>query len=445
MKTKQTKMGLSLIAALAVVSAAAPGVPGGFSLLDIRSAQAQSDEKPKRSSKKVDSLRANVYEKIAKAQEKLEKGEKADAVKDLNSLLEDKINDYETAIVYQILASSVYIEEERYKEAITEYEKILKLERVPDSLQIASLNALAQLYLIDEQYENSITYMKRWMATQENPGPTPYYFMAQGYYGLEDYANIVPNILKAIELGRARGDEPKENWYLMLRLAYFELGNFEKVRDVLEYLTVNFEKPEYWRQLAAVYSELGQEDKQFATMEVAYRQGYLDKESQLINLAQLYLYHNVPIKSAWVIEKGMKDGIIEKNGENYELLGQAYLNAQEMRKAEEPLRLAAKDEDNGDIWMRLGQVYAEQERWKEAIEPLQKAVDSDDLDKPGYAHMMIGMAYFNTGKLEDAKKTFRQAAKFEETKKAAAKWIDYTGKEQERRAQLTEYYGGGGQ
>ncbi|WP_052371071.1 tetratricopeptide repeat protein [Iodidimonas nitroreducens] len=420
-------------------------VPAGFGLYSAPMAQAQEDEKPERNSKKVDSLRANIYEKIAKAQEKLEKGEKAEAVEDLNDLLEDKINDYETAIVYQILASSVYIEEENYKQAIVEYEKILKLERIPESLQIASLNALAQLYLVDEQYKKSIEYMKKWMATQTNPGPSPYYFLAQAYYGLEDFKNIVPNITKAIELGRARGDEPKENWYLLLRLAYFELAQYEKVAEVLEFLTVNFEKPEYWRQLAAVYSELGQEKKQFATMEVAYRQGYLDKESQLINMAQLYLYHSVPIKSAWVIEKGMKDGIIEKNAENYELLGQAYLNAQEMRKAEEPLRLAAKDGDDGEIWMRLGQVFAEQERWKEALPPLQKAVDSDDLDEPGYAHLLIGMANFNTDKLDDAKKAFRAAAKFDETEKAAKQWVDYTNKEQQRRAQLTEYYGGGGQ
>ncbi len=442
MKAKYYLMGLPLAVAVGLFTQALP-LSNGTSPFAIDSAYAQrasGDEKP-RSTRKVDSLRAPIYEKISKAQEKIEKGERDAALKDLNKLLDDKLNDYETAIVYQILASSIYIEQERYKDAIGEFEKILKLERIPESLEIASLQTLAQLYLVDEQYQKSIDYMKRWMATQTEPGPSPYFFMAQAYYSLNDYKNVIPNIEQAIELNRARGEEPKENWYLLARAAYFELGNYQKVRDILEFLTMNFEKPEYWLQLAAVYSELGEERKQFAVMEVSYRQGFLDKENSLVNMAQLYLYNNVPIKAAWVLDKGMKDGIIEKSADNYELLGQAYLNAQEMVKAEEPLRLAAQANDNGEIWMRLGQVYAEQEQWQEALDPLQKAIDSDDLKTPGFAHLLIGQAYFNIDKFEDAKRTFRNATKFKETKSTAEQWIRHTTNEQKRRAQLTEYYG----
>ncbi|GAB4573264.1 MAG: hypothetical protein Tsb008_07580 [Rhodothalassiaceae bacterium] len=444
MKARSTLIGLPLMLALGcgLVSA----VPGSATFgLGIASAAAQSDDKPERKTKKVDSLRAPIYEKIAKAQEKLEKGEKQEAIDDLNKLLTEKINQYEAAIVHQILATSVYFQTEEYGKAIKEFETILTFDRIPDGLVQAALNTLAQLYLIEEKYQKSIDYMKRWMATQDAPGYAAYYFLAQAYYGLEDYKQVIENTNRTITLAREAGVEPKENWYLLLRVAYFELGQMEKVREVLEILTLNFEKPEYWRQLAAIYSELKMEERQFATMEIAYRRGYLENESQLINMAQLYLYHGVPIKAAWVIEKGMKDGTVEKNGKNYELLGQAYLNAQEMRKAEDPLRKAAVALDDGDIWMRLGQVFAELEQWDKAIEPLQKAVDSDDLDKPGYAHLLIGMAHFNLGKLSDAKKAFEKARKFDETKKTAGQWINYTDAEQKRRAQLTEYYGSGGQ
>lgn len=445
-KARHYLIGLPVALVLgASVDQALPSSQGLFFATSVAEAQRAGSDEPKRNTKKVDSLRAPIYEKIAKAQEKIEKGEKADAVKDLNALLTDKINQYESAIVHQILATSIYFESEEYGKAIKEFETILSFERIPDGLVQAALNTLAQLYLIQEQYQKSIDYMKRWMATQESPGFSAYYFLAQAYYGLEDFKNIIPNINNAIELARTQGIEPKENWYLLLRVAYFELGQMDKVREMLEILTLNYEKPEYWRQLAAIYSELKMEQKQFSTMEVAYRRGYLENESQLINMAQIYLYHGVPIKAAWVIEKGMKDGAIKKEGKNYELLGQAYLNAQEMRKAEAPLRIAAKALDDGDIWMRLGQVFAEMEQWDNALEPLKKAVDSKDLDKPGYAHLMIGMAHFNLGKLDDAKKAFQQARKFEETKKTSSQWIAHTEGEQKRRAQLTEYYGSGGQ
>ena len=287
--------------------------------------------------------------------------------------------------------------------------------------------------------------MNKWLAYQENPGPTPYSFLAQAYYGLEDYKNIIVNAQKAIDIAQEQGLEVKENWWLLLRLAYFELGDMKKVGEVLETLAVNYDKPEYWLQLAGVYSELGEEKKQLAAMEVAYRRGYITTENNLQNLAQLYLYHEVPIKAAWVIEKGLKDGIIEKSAKIHELLGQAYLNAQEMEKAKKPLELAAEEKDDGDIWMRVGQVYAQLEQWKQAIDPLQKAIDSKDLKEPGYAYMLLGMANFYTDQFDKAKKAFHKAREFKYTQKSARQWIRFVDEEVKRRKQLTAYYGGGQQ
>lgn len=413
----------------------------------VAAAAAQSDDgsKPKRNTKRVDSLRQRVYEDIAEAQEALEEGNKAEAVEDLSDLMEDDLNDYETAIVRQLFAQ-VAIDEEDYDRALSEYEKITQLERVPDSIFIQALYSLAQLYFIDEQYRKSIEYMNRWLNYSEKPGPTPYTFLGQAYYALEQFDEAVPQIEKAIEIAKQQGLEIKENWYLLLRSAYFELQAYEKVREVLELLAVNWDKPEYWRQLSAVYSELGLEKKQLSTMEVAYRRGFLDRENHLINLAQLYMVNNVPIKAAWVLEEGLKDGVIEKTPDNYKLLGQAYQNAQEAAESEEPFRLAAEKADEGELWMRLGQVRTELEDYAGALTALRNALDAEEeLDEPGYAHLLIGMAHFNRDELADAKQAFRQAARFDETEKQARQWISYVDSEQKRRRELDAYYGGGGQ
>ncbi len=446
MEIRRILIGVPLLVALSFV-VEAPSVLQDTGVMGARPALAQrtrrDDKKPRRRTKTVDSLRANIYEKIAKAQEKLEKPEeRADGIKALRKLLEGKLNDYEEAIVHQIFGQ-IYIDDAKYKDAIREFGAILNLERVPESLTITSLQALAQLYLITEEYRKSIEYMNKWLAYQENPGPTPYSFLAQAYYGLEDYKNIIVNARKAIDLAQEQGLEVKENWWLLLRLAYFELGDMKKVAEVLETLAVNYDKPEYWLQLAGVYSELGEEKKQLAAMEVAYRRGYITTENNLRNLAQLYLYHNVPIKAAWVIEKGLKDGIIEKSAKIYKLLGQAYLNAQEMEKAKKPLELAAEEKDDGDIWMRVGQVYAELEQWKQAIDPLQKAIDSKDLKEPGYAYLLLGMAYFYIDQFDKSKKALHKARTFKYTRKSARQWIAFVDEEVKRRKQLTAYYGGG--
>lgn len=446
MTTRRILFALPILVALSLFIETPPPL-GETGVMGIRPALAQrtrrDGDKRQRKTRTVSSLRQPIYDKISKAQEKLEKpDERAEGIEDLRELLDSKLTDYEAGIVHQIFGQ-IYIDQAKYREAIGEFAKILTLEKVPESLTITSLQALAQLYLITEQYQKSIEYMNKWLAYQENPGPTPYSFLAQAYYGLEDYRNIIVNAQKAIDIAREQGLEVKENWWLLLRLAYFELGDMKKVAEILETLAVNYDKPEYWLQLAGVYSELGDEKKQLAAMEIAYRRGYVTTENNLINLAQLYLYHNVPIKAAWALEKGMKDGIIKPSGKVHELLGQAYLNAQEMEKAKKPLELAAEEQDDGNIWMRVGQVYAELEQWGQAIDPLEKAIASKDLKEPGYAYMLLGQANFYVDKFEEAKKALRKARGYKYTAKAARQWIAFVNDEVKRRKQLTAYYGGG--
>ncbi|RMF16814.1 MAG: hypothetical protein D6757_02135 [Alphaproteobacteria bacterium] len=443
-------------AALAVAMTA--GFGGGFSdtdsgtekgtfahLFGVASADAAQQEKEEsrfknKKKKRVDALRQPVYEKIARAQKLMEEGDKEGARAKLLDLMDDRINDYEKAIVLQFLGQ-LAIEAENYKEAIPYYEQITRLERAPDNIINAATQALAQLYFANEDYTRAIDYMKRWMATQETESPTSDIFLARAYYALEDFPNVVKYAERAIQLAQQQGRKVEENWWLLLRAAYFELKNYEKVRDILEILAVTYDKPEYWRQLAAIYSELGMEDKNLAAMEVAYRRGFLEEKPRyLMSLAQLYLYHNVPIKAAWVLERALKEGKVEKSGEVYELLGQAYLNAQEMEKAEGPLRKAAELENKGELWMRLGQVLVERNKWKEAVDALQKAIDSGDLKEPAFAWVLIGTAQFNLENFKEARAAFRKASKFKETRKTARQWLKYIDSELKRRSQLTEYY-----
>lgn len=426
------------------------GLPLVGGMLEIPTAAAQSDdERKQRNTKEVDSLRQPVYEDIAEAQAKITPPEgetttpedKAEGVADLKELLaEGDMNEYESAIALQILAQEA-IDANNYPQAVQYFEDILNYSRIPVGITQGSLNALGQLYFSLENYEKAIEYTNRWLEMQDNPGPRPYEILSQAYYQMENWDNVISYAEKAIEVARQRGMQVKENWYLLMRAGYFEQENFQKVAEVLEILAVNFDKPEYWRQLANVYSETAGPEKRLAAMEVAYRRGFLETESHYRTLAQLYLYMNVPIKAAWVMDEGMKEGIVEKTDENYELLGMAYLNASEDEKAQEPLRLAAEAEDDGELWLRLGQVYAGLEEWQKAVEPLQKAIDSDDLDEVGFAHFMLGQAYFNIEEFDAARRAFREARDYDETEDSARQWLDYVSREVERRKQLSEYYG----
>ena len=69
------------------------------------------------------------------------------------------------------------------------------------------------------------------------------------------------------------------------------------------------------------------------TQQIMHRQNMLKTSKELSSMAQLYLYHDIPIKAARVLQTGLDDGSIEKTEKNYELLAQAYMHAREWDKA----------------------------------------------------------------------------------------------------------------
>ena len=152
-------------------------------------------------------------------------------------------------------------------------------------------------------------------------------------------------------------------------------------------------------------------------------------------LAQLYLQQDVPYKAAVVLEEGMSAGVVEKNARNYRLLSQAWVLAMESDKAIAALQEAARLSDDPELYLRLSQQYAGLYRWADAMDSAAVALDKG-LDDSGEAHMMIGMARFNLGELERARRSFSLAAADERNAEAARQWIDYIGKEQARKEQL---------
>jgi hypothetical protein len=67
--------------------------------------------------------------------------------------------------------------------------------------------------------------------------------------------------------------------------------------------------------------------------EVVYLNRPVDKESQVMSMAYMYLGAEVPYRAARIIEKGMKDKIIERNAKNLEILGTAWYQSKDLVKA----------------------------------------------------------------------------------------------------------------
>jgi len=432
---------LGLAAAIAIVLAMAPGPFAGFgdgtawAQYGSRSSKNKNDERPKKKTRKVETLSPKVYEKLKKAQEFMETEDYASALEMINDAAKiRRLKAYDQAMIHQMYGY-VYSTQENYKAAIVEFEKLLAVggEHVPEGVVTSTLYNLAQMYMILEQWQKGVDTLKRWFAVAPDPGPEAYILMAQGYAQMENWKKALPPAERALSLSQERGQTPRESWYQLVMAIYFEMQNYPKVAEILETLVKLYPKKTYWLQLSAVYGELKREMDQLAIMEVAYMQGYLTKSSELVNLAQLFLFHEVPYKAAKVLDKGLKSGLIEPKKDNWELLANAWINAAEVDKAIPNLEKAASMAEDGELYIRLGQAYMEKEEWSKAAKAFKNAIAKGKLKRPGMASLLLGMANFHSNRFAEARKAFREARKDKRTRKTAGQWLNYLVREEQKR------------
>ena len=140
-------------------------------------------------------------------------------------------------------------------------------------------------------------------------------------------------------------------------------------------------------------------------------------------MAQLYLYHEVPIKAAEILQAGMDEGSIEKTEKNYELLAQAYMRSREWAKAIAPLTKAAEMSDEGRFYEQLAESYLQDEEWTKAEANLVKALDKGGLDNEANSWLLLGISRTRIEKYEGAIKAFRKAGDDDDLAKDAFRWI----------------------
>jgi len=152
---------------------------------------------------------------------------------------------------------------------------------------------------------------------------------------------------------------------------------------VLEILVRDFTKASHLNQLSAVYGELGNTAEQLAVREAAYEKGYLDKESELVGLAQLLVSQDNPYKAAQVMRDGIDNGVVEATESNLKRMGDNYLLAKEYDEALAAFENAAKKTDNGELHLRMAQVSADLGRWEAAADYATIAIKRGDFERQG--------------------------------------------------------------
>ena len=102
--------------------------------------------------------------------------------------------------------------------------------------------------------------------------------------------------------------------------------------------------------------------------------------------------------------------------------------AQEIDKAIPVLEKAASMAKNGETYILLGNLYLFEDRLEDAIKAIENGIKKGGLKRESQAHLVLGQAFFELEKFEDAKKYFRMAARDKDKtiKKTANSWIKYS-------------------
>ena len=410
-------------------------------LASTAAAQAKKDEDAgsKRKTKETVAMSQQVYEALTEIQELVEADDYAPALEKIKALQtgKKKMSPYEAAQIWNLTAYTYYLMED-YKAAISAYQSVLQQPDLPDALQQSTLKTLAQLHFTIEDYDKALETINRLMAVIPEPSADIYMLQGQAYFQMQQYETALKPIKIAIDMYREQGRVPKENWLLLLRVCYWELKDFPNMLIVLKELVEAYPKDSYVLTLAGVYSELGDTKKQLALTESLYESGYIKGKQHAVNLANLYLLHEIPYKAAMVLEKNIDEGTIPADVRNLRLLSQAWYSAREDKKSIPPLVKAAAVSDDGELYIRLTQSYLNLEMWNEAADAAKKGIAAGNIKRKDTANIMYGMALFNQRKLEQARRAFQAAAKDNRSKRAAGQWIKYVDTEIQRRDTLEQ-------
>jgi hypothetical protein len=365
-------------------------------------------------------VRPRISRYLEAAAKAVDKGQPADGLKVLDRLDPKRLNPYERALVYRMRAYLQYSSED-YTGALESFELVLAEEVLPVRDDNRIRFSMAQLHAALQQWREAIAAIHRWERYVEEPEPLAYYLLAVAHHQLNESDKALANAKLAVD----RASEPAEAWLQLLAALYVQKQEYKNAQPILKELLARFTKKRYWVQYALNFAALEDYENALAVLRLAYLEGEVTEDAELRRLARASLHGNLPYIAAQILDAGLAKGAIEPDAKAFELLGNSWIAAREYERSDEPLQKAAKLATDGNLYVRLAQVHMQREQWKESVEALQQALAKGGLRDPGNVQLLLGIAYYNDNRVEQARSSFARAREHDSTREAADRWITH--------------------
>ena len=307
------------------------------------------------------------------------------------------------------------------KESLTYLERAVAPGVLNETEQASTIQLIANLNMQEKNYTKAIEGYKKWMDYTCKQDPQIYVRLSQAYYETKQLAKMVEPADKAIALF----DKPNKNPFVLKLTSFYERKMYPQTVAVAETLVKTFpDNKQWWTQLAMFYMLIEDYKKSLSTFEISYKKGYLEKESQIKALAQLYATNSIPHKSAEVLEKHIKSGLVKKDVKIYSALANTLHQAKDLRKAAYYYGKAAELSKDPEHYRKQGTLLLSSEDYKGAAKALQKALDAGS-KKVGRIQMAMMEANFYQGKFKQAFVHVKAAQKDKSTSRSARSWEPY--------------------
>ena len=361
------------------------------------------------------SVSTKTYKALTEIQELMAADGLDEARSRLTALLaEVQEGSLDQALTLQTLGY-VEMSREDFPAAIGHLKRSLATERLPENVAYNVGYMVAQLHAALDEFDEALVFAEAWFARLEAPKPAQTMFMANIYAQVKRYA----------EWAIAASDEPRESWFQLLTAAYFELKQYPDAAATLLRMIGRWPGTgSYWEQLASVYMLQDLSSEALATLKVAFDAGQLDKASTIRSMIQLCVLQGVPEHGGRLLRQAIADGLVPAEETYLEMLAQAWVDAKEHDRAVAAYADLAERFASGDAWMRIANIHVDAADWEKAEAAALKALDLD-LEGPGKAWLILGIARVEQAKFEAGREALRKARAFSKTERSAASWLNY--------------------
>jgi tetratricopeptide (TPR) repeat protein len=360
-----------------------------------------------------------VYKQLTQVHLLMETESWSEASELLRSLAKKTKSKYALALIAKS-QGQIAIHQDDLSSALVQFKKALAPQVLEEPENKQLLHSVAQLHCAVEEWRDCRAKMRKWtLMSPEHVKANDYMLITQAFAATDDWLDVIEPANQALKLNF---NAPKA-WFQMPVAAYVNLDNWPAAINAQERLLGKFSlDSDSWRRLTALH--INNEDYQGAldSMRLPFEKGLLDRESDVLQMAQLFFHAGLPYQAAISMQKGLDNGWLPETTKNLEYLAGYWLEAKSFSKAIYVYHQLVDISPKRQWYRQLATLYFQQTDWASALKVLRQISTQESPDE---MNLLLGLTLINIDEFEEATEILKELRHHEKLKPQAENWLKY--------------------